>query len=162
MNTNKDTLNKNYKNYKCDKCNQRIHPNFIGYHKCGYANCPYCKNAISSSEYWDHIRSHAGHENDSPPPSRTTFGNREQYRNSSRYDVGSYSSIRSYNRNSADAIQLKVGEEYKADITKIGRRGDGVARIQDCMIFVKGGRVGEQVKIVITEIKSRFAIARTA
>ena len=76
--------------------------------------------------------------------------------------MGSYNSIRSYNRNSADAIQLKVGEEYKADITKIGRRGDGVARIQDCMIFVKGGRVGEQVKIVITEIKSRFAIARTA
>jgi len=159
--TNKDTLNKNYKDDKCDKCNQRIHPNFIGYHKCGYANCPYCKSAITNSEYWDHIRSHPGHENDSPPPPRTTFGNRERYRSSSRYGVGSYSSNRSYNRDSTDVTQLEVGKEYEVDIEKIGRQGDGIARIQGCMIFVKGGKIGEQVKIVITELKSRCAIART-
>jgi len=162
MNADNDTLKKNYKNNKCDKCNQRIHPNFIGYHKCGYANCPVCKNAITNSEYWDHIRSHPGHENDSPPPPRATFGNREQYKSSSRYDVSSHRSIRSYNRDSADAIQLKVGKEYEVGITEISRHGDGIARIRGCMIFVKGGRIGEQVKIVITEIKNRFAIARTA
>ena len=162
MNADNDTLKKNYKNNKCDKCNQRIHPNFIGYHKCGYANCAICKNAITNSEYWDHIRSHPGHENDSPPPPRATFGNREQYKSSSRYDVSSHRSIRSYNRDSADAIQLKVGKEYEVGITEISRHGDGIARIRGCMIFVKGGRIGEQVKIVITEIKNRFAIARTA
>jgi hypothetical protein len=59
----------------CDKCNQKIHPNFIGYHKCGYANCPICKNAIRNSEYWS---SHPGHENDSHTPPRTSFGNRQQ------------------------------------------------------------------------------------
>ena len=45
-----------------------------------------CKNAITNSGYWGHIRSHPGHENDSPPPPRTTFENRERYgRSSSGY-----------------------------------------------------------------------------
>ncbi|MGB0027372.1 MAG: TRAM domain-containing protein [Nitrososphaeraceae archaeon] len=162
MNANNDTMKKNYKNDKCDKCNQSIHPNFIGHHKCGYANCAICKNAITNSEYWDHIRSHPGHENDGPLPPRTTFEDRERFRRSSRYDVGISSSIRSSNRDSADATQLKVGKEYEVDITKISRQGDGIARIQGCVIFVKGARIGEQVKIVITETRSRFAIARTA
>ena len=152
------TLKKNYKNDKCGKCNLTIHPNFIGYHKCGYANCAICKNAITNSEYWDHIRSHPGHENDSPPLPRTTFGNRR-----TSYDRGSSSnSGRSFNRGSADAIQLKVGKEYEVDITEISRQGDGIARIQGFVIFVKGGKIGKQIKIMITEIRSRFAIARTA
>jgi predicted RNA-binding protein with TRAM domain len=137
----------------CDKCNQRIHPNFIGYHKCGYANCAICKNAIRNSEYWDHIRSHPGHENDSPPPPRTSFGNRQWY--------STNSSTRSFNRDSADTIQLQVGKEYEVDITEIGRHGDGIARIQGFVIFVKGGHIGEHVKIMITETTSRFAIAKT-
>jgi predicted RNA-binding protein with TRAM domain len=142
-------------NNKCDKCNQRIHPNFIGYHKCGHANCPICKNAITNSEYWDHIRSHPGHESDSPPPPRTTFENRW-----TSYDRGI---SKSFNRgSSADTIQLKAGNEYQVDITEISREGDGIARIQGFVIFVKGGKVGEQVKIVIIEVRSRFAIARTA
>ena len=157
-----NTLKKN--DDKCDKCNLKIHPNFIGYHKCGYANCAICKNAITNSEYWSHIRSHPGHENDSPPPPppRTTFENREGYRRSSSYYGGSNSSSRSFNRGSADAIQLKVGKEYEVDITGISRQGDGIARIQGFLIFVKGGKVGEQVKIMVTEARSRFAIARTA
>ena len=141
-----NTLKKN--DDKCDKCNLKIHPNFIGYHKCGYANCPICKNAITNSEYWSHIRSHPGHENDSRTLTpRTTFRNRERYRSSSR----------SFNRDSADAIQLKVGKEYEVDIT---RKGDGIARLQGFMIFVKGGKIGEKVKIMIIETRSRFAIAR--
>jgi predicted RNA-binding protein with TRAM domain len=150
MSTN-DTLKKNNYSNKCDKCNQWIHPNFIGYHKCGYANCPICKNAITNSRYWDHIRSHPGHENDSLPP-RTTFGNRNE------------SSNRSFNRGATDsALQLKVGNEYEVDIIEITRQqGDGIARIQGFVIFVKGGKIGKQVKIMITEIRSRFALARTA
>ena len=169
MNTN-DILKKN--DNKCDKCHQKIHPNFIGYHKCGYANCPICKDAITNSEYWDHIRSHPGHENDSPPPPppppRRTFGNGEGYRSRSRsssYGRGnsssSSSSNSSFNRGSADSIQLKVGKEYEVDITEISRYGDGIARIQGFVIFVKGGKVGEQVKVMITDVRSRFAIART-
>jgi predicted RNA-binding protein with TRAM domain len=150
---------------KCDKCNQRIHPNFIGHHKCGYANCAICKNAITNSEYWPHIRSHPGHENDNPPPPRTSFGNSQQNESrSTRYDGRNNSSISEprSNRKSADATQLQVGKEYQVDITQIGDHGDGIARIQGRMIFVKGGHMGEHVKIVITEIRSRIAIARTA
>src|SRR5919197_3965201 len=120
-----NTLKKNDNNNKCDKCNLKIHPNFIGYHKCGYANCAICKNAITNSEYWSHIRSHPGHENDSPPPPppRTTFGNRERYRRStSSYDEGS---SRSFNRGSAAATRLKVCKEYEVDITGISKYGDG-------------------------------------
>jgi predicted RNA-binding protein with TRAM domain len=136
----------------CDKCNQRIHPNFIGYHICGYANCPVCKNAIRNSEYWDHIRSsHPEHENDSHPPRRSSFGNRQQQNMS-----GSSSG-----KGSTYAIQLQVGKEYEVDIMQIGYHGDGIARIQGFVIFVKGGHIGEHVKIMITEITSRFAIART-
>ena len=51
---------------KCATCHQTIHPNFAGHHKCGYANCPVCKEAITNSEYWSHIRSHPGHESDVP------------------------------------------------------------------------------------------------
>ena len=151
------------KDDKCYRCNQRIHPNFVGFHKCGYANCPVCKNAITNSEYWDHIRLHPGHESDSPLPSRTSFGNIQQNKSRSiRYEVGSRSnsSSKSFNRDSADATQLRVGKEYQVDITEIGRHGDGIAKIQDYMIFVKAGRIGEQVKIIITKTGSRFAMAR--
>jgi hypothetical protein len=115
---------KNYEDNKCDKCNQRIHPNFIGYHKCGHANCSICKNAITNSEYWDHIRSHPGHENDNPPPPRTNFGNRN---------------ISSNSGSAAGAIQLKVGNEYVVDITEISRQqGDGIARIQGICDICQG------------------------
>jgi predicted RNA-binding protein with TRAM domain len=167
INTNNDSLKKNYYDNKCDKCNLIIHPNFIGHHRCGYANCAVCKNAIKNSEYWDHIRSHAGYENDSPPTPRTSFGNVQQQKRiaSSRYDdVGNTGGTRSpsFNINSTyDAIQLPVGKEYQVDITQIGDHGDGIARIQGCVIFVRGGHIGERVKIMITETRSRFAIAKT-
>jgi predicted RNA-binding protein with TRAM domain len=155
------------KNYKCDKCNQTIHPNFIGYHRCGYANCPICKNAITNSEYWYHIRSHPGHENDSPPPPLTTFGNRDrqQYSGKSGHGVGGNGNIGvgSLATGSTGVIQqLKMGEEYEVDITEISTKGDGIARIQGFIIFVKGGQIGEKVKIIITKTARRFAIARTA
>jgi len=54
----------------------RIHPAFLGHHKCGYANCPVCKDPILYGQYWIHIRTHSGHENDGPPPpTRKTLGN---------------------------------------------------------------------------------------
>jgi hypothetical protein len=55
---------------ECAVCHAMIHPNFAGHHKCGHANCPVCKEAVTNSEYWGHVRSHPGHENDAPPPKR--------------------------------------------------------------------------------------------
>ncbi|MGB8173299.1 MAG: hypothetical protein WCF01_11775, partial [Nitrososphaeraceae archaeon] len=66
---------------KCNQCNVTIHPNFVGHHKCGHANCPVCKNPITSSQYWSHIRTHPGHENDAPLPPRTnTFDSGQRRR----------------------------------------------------------------------------------
>ena len=66
-----------------------------------------------------------------------------------------------FNIDSTDAIQLQVGKEYGVDTTQIGGYVDGIAKIQDCVIFIKGGHIGQKVKIIITETRSRFAIART-
>src|ERR671918_1850688 len=56
----------------CSSCNLTIHPNFVGHHKCGYGNCPVCKTPVTKSEYWSHIKTHPGHENDNPPQPKTT------------------------------------------------------------------------------------------
>jgi predicted RNA-binding protein with TRAM domain len=37
--------------------------------------------------------------------------------------------------------------------------GDGVARIQGFVIFVKNGKVGDRVNIKVTSVGNRFAIA---
>ena len=116
----------------------------------------YATSAIKNSEYWDHTRSHPGHENDSPPPPpRTSFGNGQQQQQQNK-------SRSSSDKGSTDAIRPQVGKEYEVDITQIGRRGDGIARIQGFVTFVKGGHIGEQVNITITKTGSRFAIATIA
>jgi predicted RNA-binding protein with TRAM domain len=56
---------------------------------------------------------------------------------------------------------VATGKEYNIQIIETSRKGDGIARIQGCVIFVKGGHIGERVKIMITETRSRFAIAKT-
>jgi predicted RNA-binding protein with TRAM domain len=67
-----------------------------------------------------------------------------------------------YANRSFGSKPVETGKEYNIQITETSRKGDGIARIQGFLIFVKGGKVGEQVKIMITEATSRFAIARIA
>ena len=38
---------------------------------------------------------------------------------------------------------VESGKEYDVQVTEISRKGDGVARIQGFIVFVKGGRVGQ-------------------
>jgi hypothetical protein len=44
----------------CSNCNITIHANYIGYHKCGYYNCPICKDQVLPIEYEKHILGHTG------------------------------------------------------------------------------------------------------
>jgi predicted RNA-binding protein with TRAM domain len=37
--------------------------------------------------------------------------------------------------------------------------GDGIAKIQGFVIFVKNGKVGDKVKVKVTSVGNRFAIA---
>ena len=54
---------------------------------------------------------------------------------------------------------VETGKEYDVQITEISRKGEGIARIQGFVIFVKDGKVGQNAKIRITQVGNRFAIA---
>lgn len=54
---------------------------------------------------------------------------------------------------------VEVGKEYDVQVSELSRQGDGIARIQGFVIFVKGGRVGESAKIRVTNVGARFATA---
>ena len=58
-----------------------------------------------------------------------------------------------------DHKPVNVGEEYEVEITETGSRGDGVARINNFVVFVKNAKKGEKTKIRIVTVKNRFAIA---
>lgn len=54
---------------------------------------------------------------------------------------------------------LEVGKEYEVNITEVNRKGDGIARIQRFVIFVKNGKVGQNTKIRIISMKGKSARA---
>lgn len=54
---------------------------------------------------------------------------------------------------------VEVGKEYDVQISEISRQGDGIARIQGFVIFVKGAKVGQKTKIKVVNVGSRFATA---
>jgi len=57
---------------------------------------------------------------------------------------------------------VETGKEYDVQITEISRKGDGIARIQGFVIFVKGAAVGEKTKIRVVNVGDRFATAEKA
>jgi predicted RNA-binding protein with TRAM domain len=56
---------------------------------------------------------------------------------------------------------VESGKEYDVQVTEISRKGDGVARIQGFIVFVKGGRVGQKARVRVTHVGDRFATAET-
>jgi predicted RNA-binding protein with TRAM domain len=52
---------------------------------------------------------------------------------------------------------VKTGEEYDVEISEVGSRGDGIARVKNFVVFVAGAKQGEKVKIKITDVRDRFA-----
>ena len=55
---------------------------------------------------------------------------------------------------------VETGKEYTVDITDNGRAGDGIARIQGLVIFVKGAKAGDKdVRVKVNSVGSRFANA---
>jgi predicted RNA-binding protein with TRAM domain len=55
---------------------------------------------------------------------------------------------------------VEIGKEYTVDVTDNGRAGDGIAKIQGLVIFVKGAKAGDKnKKIKINSVGSRFATA---
>ena len=54
---------------------------------------------------------------------------------------------------------VEVGKEYEVEVTEVSKQGDGVARVQGFVIFVKSGKTGQKVKIKIDQVADRFAKA---
>ncbi len=57
--------------------------------------------------------------------------------------------------------ELAIGDEITVDITKIGKKGDGLAKIGNYLVFVSGARVGQKVKARITGIHNTMLFAVT-
>jgi predicted RNA-binding protein with TRAM domain len=62
-------------------------------------------------------------------------------------------------RDSFGPKPVEMGKEYDVQITEVSRKGDGIARIQGFVIFVKDGKVGQNAKIRVSQIGPRFATA---
>ncbi len=54
---------------------------------------------------------------------------------------------------------VKENQEIEVVIDDIGSRGDGVARIQNFLIFVPNSKIGERVKVIIRSVHEKFAVA---
>jgi predicted RNA-binding protein with TRAM domain len=45
------------------------------------------------------------------------------------------------------------------DITEITGKGDGIARVQGFIVFIENGKVGNKIRVKVTEVADRFAKA---
>ena len=70
----------------------------------------------------------------------------------------------SYGQNTGGSSKpVETGKEYTVDISDTGKSGDGIARIQGFIIFVKSAKVGDKnIKIKINSVGDRFATAEVA
>ena len=68
------------------------------------------------------------------------------------------SGSRGFNRGSSAPKPVEVGKQY-VDITEISRQGDGIAKVQGFVVFVKEGKVSQNVKVKVEQVGNRFATA---
>ena len=66
---------------------------------------------------------------------------------------------RGFNRGFTGPKPVEIGKEYDVDITEIGRNGDGIARVQGFVVFVKNGKAGQKSRIQVNQVGNRFATA---
>lgn len=52
---------------------------------------------------------------------------------------------------------VKAGEEYDVEINEVGAKGDGIARVNNFVVFVPDTKKGDKVRIRINEVRNRFA-----
>lgn len=54
---------------------------------------------------------------------------------------------------------VRRGDELEVEIVDTGSEGDGVARVDDFVLFVPGAEEGETVTVEVTEVRERFGYA---
>ncbi|MBI2546848.1 MAG: TRAM domain-containing protein [Candidatus Aenigmarchaeota archaeon] len=63
-----------------------------------------------------------------------------------------------FERESNEPKPVKVGEEYDVEIKETGSKGDGIARINNFVVFVNGAKLGEKIHIKIKDVRNKYAI----
>jgi predicted RNA-binding protein with TRAM domain len=53
---------------------------------------------------------------------------------------------------------VAVGDVIEVTIISVGGQGDGIAKKDDFVIFIKGAQNGETCKIKIVEVKRTYAV----
>src|SRR5580658_5245655 len=53
---------------------------------------------------------------------------------------------------------VKVGDEVEVKVEAVASKGDGIAKKDGFVIFIKGAKEGDTVKVKITDVKARFAV----
>jgi predicted RNA-binding protein with TRAM domain len=91
--------------------------------------------------------------------------NRERgYRRGRNYGRGRR---RNYNSDAAKRLKrqspptkpVEVGKTYDIDISEITGKGDGIARVQGFIVFIENGKIGNKIRVKVTEVADRFAKA---
>jgi predicted RNA-binding protein with TRAM domain len=88
-----------------------------------------------------------------------SYQNDGNYGGSSRggYGGGFGGDRRSSYSGSSEPKPVKVGEELEVKIEGTASKGDGIAKKDGFVIFIKGAREGDTVKVKITDVRERFA-----
>jgi len=61
--------------------------------------------------------------------------------------------------NSSGSKPVELGKEYKVRIIDRSERGEGVARIEGFIVFIRGAKPGEELTVRITNVGARAATA---
>lgn len=56
-------------------------------------------------------------------------------------------------------VPVEADEEYVVDIEDIGDEGDGIAHVDDFVVVVPGGEMGDRVRVRIERVEPEFAVA---
>jgi len=70
---------------------------------------------------------------------------------------GGFGARRSFSE-SDEPKPVKEGEEHEVTIAEMSRKGDGIARVQNFVVFVAGTQAGDKVRIRIKEVRGRHAV----
>ena len=54
---------------------------------------------------------------------------------------------------------VEEGKEYELEVTEVSQKGDGIARVQGFIVFIENGKVGNKIRVKVTEVADRFAKA---
>lgn len=86
------------------------------------------------------------------------------YQNDSDYGSGSHGGYRGgfggdrrSSFGSSEPKPVKVGDEVEVKIEGTASKGDGIAKKDGFVIFVKGAKEGDTVKVKITDVRERFS-----